>query len=272
MLVKAALKPAITLAKRLAAKKQESAAQECAAKKGAEESDNDEFIQVAHQDCSQQEDLLLEMRINYLLETILLLRGEHLAALFLLFDCQPFSDSVVTRSLQLVFRLAKKPFPCFFQRLATKLRAFSQTLAVDKAAVGQQQVVPYMLEQKSSVRRLARDANAKFKLFMQRAEEQFGFVDAETPYEVAAKILVYSRDIQIDKIAEIIGGKEDKYKVRAFLISLESAPGIPGQDGLQRARPGEQPAQVLADLQTCRCRLAGGAQDPRAVLAPLLRT
>ena len=50
------------------------------------------------------------MKINYLLETILLLSGDHLASLFLMYDCQPFSESVVTKSLQLIFRLSRRPF------------------------------------------------------------------------------------------------------------------------------------------------------------------
>lgn len=37
----------------------------------------------------------------------------------------------------------------------------------------------------------------------------YAYVDALTPAEVASKILIYSRDIQIDKIADIIGGKEE---------------------------------------------------------------
>lgn len=40
----------------------------------------------------------------------------------------------------------------------------------------------------------------------------YSYVEGNTVSEVASKILVYSRDISIDKIAEIIGGKEDKYK------------------------------------------------------------
>lgn len=41
----------------------------------------------------------------------------------------------------------------------------------------------------------------------------YSYLEGNATSEVASKILVYSRDLQIDKIAEIIGGKEEKYKV-----------------------------------------------------------
>jgi hypothetical protein len=37
----------------------------------------------------------------------------------------------------------------------------------------------------------------------------FAYVDDETPADVAAKILLFSREAQLDKIAEVIGGKDD---------------------------------------------------------------
>lgn len=44
----------------------------------------------------------------------------------------------------------------------------------------------------------------------------YKYIDDETPAEVASKILLYSKDIQIDKIAEIIGGKDERAKVITF--------------------------------------------------------
>ncbi len=70
-----------------------------------------------------------------------------------------------------------------------------------------------MLEQKATIRKLSKDANVKFKNFVKKIEDQYAYIDQQTPAEVASKILVYSREIQNDKIAEIIGGKEEKYKV-----------------------------------------------------------
>ena len=41
----------------------------------------------------------------------------------------------------------------------------------------------------------------------------YKYIDENTPFEVASKILVHSRMIEIDKIAEVIGKKDDKSKV-----------------------------------------------------------
>jgi hypothetical protein len=41
----------------------------------------------------------------------------------------------------------------------------------------------------------------------------YKYIDDTTPAQVTSKILLYSRDMQIDKIAEIIGGKDDRGKV-----------------------------------------------------------
>jgi hypothetical protein len=48
---------------------------------------------------------------------------------------------------------------------------------------------------------------------LKKIDDMYSYVDPSTPGEVASKILVYSRDVQIDKIAEVIGGKDDKAKV-----------------------------------------------------------
>jgi hypothetical protein len=44
----------------------------------------------------------------------------------------------------------------------------------------------------------------------------YSYADPNTPAEVAAKILAYSRDVQISKVIEVIGGKDDRAKVTAF--------------------------------------------------------
>jgi hypothetical protein len=38
-------------------------------------------------------------------------------------------------------------------------------------------------------------------------------MDEGTPAEVASKILIYSRDVEINKVIEVIGGKDDRAKV-----------------------------------------------------------
>ena len=44
----------------------------------------------------------------------------------------------------------------------------------------------------------------------------YSYADPNTPAEVAAKILAYSRDVQISKVIEVIGGKDDRAKVTEF--------------------------------------------------------
>lgn len=41
----------------------------------------------------------------------------------------------------------------------------------------------------------------------------YKYIDENTPYEVTSKIMVHSRLIEIDKIAEEIGKKDEKSKV-----------------------------------------------------------
>jgi hypothetical protein len=55
-----------------------------------------------------QEDILLEMSMNYMLETWLILRPEQIAQLYLLYDCQPFSESIVTKSMSMLFKYAQQ--------------------------------------------------------------------------------------------------------------------------------------------------------------------
>lgn len=57
----------------------------------------------------------------------------------------------------------------------------------------------------------------KEKQFFSAINEQF---DEETRAAAAAKVLLYSRLVEIDKIAECLGGKEDHHK-RCFEEYLE---------------------------------------------------
>lgn len=54
----------------------------------------------------------------------------------------------------------------------------------------------------------------KFKVGLQKIDDLYKYIDESTPAEVASKILLFSRDMNIDKIAEIIGGKDDRAKVK----------------------------------------------------------
>ena len=69
-----------------------------------------------------------------------------------------------------------------------------------------------MLEQKAQVRKFVKSLNVKFKVFLQKIDDLYSYMDEGIPAEVASKMLVYSREVHIDKIAEIIGGKDERAK------------------------------------------------------------
>ena len=46
----------------------------------------------------------------------------------------------------------------------------------------------------------------------------FKYIDESTPIEVTSKIILYHREIIIDKVIEVIGGKDEKAKV--YLLSV----------------------------------------------------
>lgn len=48
----------------------------------------------------------------------------------------------------------------------------------------------------------------------------YSYAEPSTPADVAAKILAFSRDVQIAKVIEVIGGKDDRAKVRDKKLSL----------------------------------------------------
>ena len=64
----------------------------------------------------------------------------------------------------------------------------------------------------------------------------YSYADPNTPAEVAAKILAYSRDVQISKVIEVIGGKDDRAKVTAYCFVtfiIENNGSLLGQNGFQ---------------------------------------
>lgn len=46
----------------------------------------------------------------------------------------------------------------------------------------------------------------------------YSYAEPSTPADVAAKILAYSREVQIAKVIEVIGGKDDRAKVRDKIL------------------------------------------------------
>jgi hypothetical protein len=63
----------------------------------------------------------------------------------------------------------------------------------------------------------------------------YSYMETKTPAEVASKILAYSREVEISKVIEVIGGKEERNKVQfhRFKVFIENYGGILGQNGLE---------------------------------------
>jgi hypothetical protein len=47
------------------------------------------------------------MSLNFLLETLLVIPPSDLGMLFLIYDCQHFSESIITKSINLLLRYTK---------------------------------------------------------------------------------------------------------------------------------------------------------------------
>jgi len=69
-----------------------------------------------------------------------------------------------------------------------------------------------MLAMKNKARNIAKKANIKPKAFFQAIEETFEGLNQVQQCKLAAKVLLNSRRVSLDKIAEIIGGKDDRSK------------------------------------------------------------
>ena len=47
---------------------------------------------------------------------------------------------------------------------------------------------------------------------MNKCQEIYKFIDEEAPWDIASKILLYSRELNVDMVIEILGGKEERNK------------------------------------------------------------
>jgi Sec7-like guanine-nucleotide exchange factor len=74
------------------------------------------------------------------------------------------------------------------------------------------QRIKYILDTKSQQKTLARQCNIKPKLFLNKCQEIYGLVDKEAPWDIASKILLFSRELIVEHVTEILGGKEDRNK------------------------------------------------------------
>ena len=59
---------------------------------------------------------------------------------------------------------------------------------------------------------LARECNRKPKAFLNQCKDLYGNIDKSTPWDIASKILLYSRLINVEHVTEVIGGKEERNK------------------------------------------------------------
>lgn len=79
------------------------------------------------------------------------------------------------------------------------------------------QPIVMMLENKGQARRFAKDLNGKHKTFVAKLEDIYSYLEPSIAPEVASKLLAYSREVQIGKVIEVIGAKDERGKVRAIL-------------------------------------------------------
>jgi len=66
-------------------------------------------------------DLEFELSYNFLIEILIQLKPEDLGLLFLSYDCQHFSESIITKSLNLIIKYGKhdqKKFTRVFERIS----------------------------------------------------------------------------------------------------------------------------------------------------------
>lgn len=48
----------------------------------------------------------IEMEINSLVDLLVEIKIDHLAQMFLIYDCQPFSENIIRRSISILLSLA----------------------------------------------------------------------------------------------------------------------------------------------------------------------
>ena len=75
------------------------------------------------------------MNMNYLQETLMTLKPDQLAQLFLLYDCQPFSENFITKAILMLLKYSsQRPdvyfrlYHCFVQLF----KAYSQAFLVNQ--------------------------------------------------------------------------------------------------------------------------------------------
>jgi hypothetical protein len=81
------------------------------------------YIQVNER--SVQDEIILEMSMNYMLETLIMLGGENVSRLFLSYDCQPFSENVVGKAIAMLMKwVSSKGQDAYFRLFDSFLSLF----------------------------------------------------------------------------------------------------------------------------------------------------
>jgi Sec7-like guanine-nucleotide exchange factor len=149
-------------------------------------------------------------------DVVLAISPQDLSLLYLIYDCQHFCENIVTKSLNLVFKYRQGQPAKFLNFLARVFHSMGKCDLSKKdslqasQAEDVQQRIKFMIEQKNQAKTLARLCNVKPKLFLNKCEEIYRYIEESAPWEVAAKILLYSREIKVEHVTEIVGGKEDR--------------------------------------------------------------
>ena len=147
------------------------------------------------------------------------IKPEDLGMLFLVYDCQHFSESIITKSLNLIVKYSKddqSKLCLIYSNLFASLSKLDQKhlnkMDTHSVHVSQQRL-KYMLENKASQKTLARQCNIKPKLFLNKCQDIYKYIDENAPWDIASKILLYSRELVVENVTEIVGGKEERNKV-----------------------------------------------------------
>jgi hypothetical protein len=151
------------------------------------------------------------MSLTFLQEVIISLQPEDIGLMFLVYDCQHFSESIMTKSFNLLVKYTKddgEKFERFYHSLFTSFKKIE--LQKDQKSMITHQRLKYMIDQKSSQKSLAKQCNIKPKLFLNKCSDLYKFIDEQTPWDIASKILLFSRSLTVEHVTEIIGGKEER--------------------------------------------------------------
>lgn len=116
----------------------------------------------------------LDIQINFLSEILLSLRPEFVAQFFMIYDCQPFAENIIRRTLALLIKHTeiqgqatndlKRCFGAISNVLRSLMRYDAGLISGDSSNKYMQNIQD-MLDQKSTTKYLVKKANIKPKAF-----------------------------------------------------------------------------------------------------------